>query len=192
MQIEYCYLGKDGKMIIILSDIKTEQMGKKLYEYYIQKGIQVEFIAVSGLDIKPCYGCNGCTDKTYQQCVVRDDYDKILPAIINGEIIVYTSQLYWGGFSADIKKVIDKMSLTGDRFYHVSNQELVKGTVGKIKKIVGIAVSKVSSTEQEKSDFKGYIKEVGTIIDILYLAKIIEGEMNGKEIERLAMEVIEG
>lgn len=183
-------LRKEDKMVVIISDGKKENMGKALYEYYKAKNEEVEFVSVSCLDIKPCYACGGCTYKTYGKCIVRDDMDQIVPLLMKGDIIFYTSPIVWGGFSYNIKKVIDKMALTGSRFYKVKNGELVKGTISNIKKLVGIGVSDRVS-DKERKTFENLIKEMGIIIDTKYMGKIIDTQFTHKDVERIAKEVYE-
>lgn len=175
-------------MIVIIADGREENIGRALYRYYKEKSEGVELVSVSGLDIKPCYGCDGCTYKTYGKCVVRDDMDSIVPKLMYGDTIIFTSPLVWGGFSYSVKKAIDKMALIGDRFYYVKNKELVKGTISNMKKIIGIGVGdKVS--DQEQRTFENLIKEIGIILDIKYMGKVIHTAFTGEDVEKLAMEV---
>ncbi len=176
-------------MIVIISDNEKEDIGTELYKYYKSINQHVEFISASGRCIKPCYGCDGCAYKTYGKCIYRDDIDKMLPTIIRGDIVIFTSPLIWGKFSYDVKKVIDKIALIGSRFYIVRNKELVKGTIANMKKIVGVAVSEKSS-DKEKIAFENYLKEVGTIMDINYMGKVINTVLIGEEVKKLALEVI--
>lgn len=176
-------------MIVIVSDNKKENIGTKLYEYYKSKNEDIEFIPASGRNIKPCYGCNGCTDITYGKCIFRDDMDEILPILIKGDIIIYTFPLTWGGFSYDVKKVLDKTALIGNRFYKVKNKELVKGMIGNMKKVVGVAVSEKAS-KKEQSTFESFVKELGTIMDIDYMGKVLNTRLTNEEIEKLANEVL--
>lgn len=67
--------------------------------------------------------------------------DEIIPILIKGDIVIYTSPLIWGGFSADVKRILDKTALIGNRFYKVRNKELVKGLITNMKKVVGVGVS---------------------------------------------------
>lgn len=113
----------------------------------------------------------------------------ILPVMIKGDTVIYTSPLVWGGVSYDIKKVLDKSALIGNRFYKIRNKELVKGTVSKNKKIIGIGVNDQAS-ENERNSFISYIKELGIILDIEYLAKVTGTSITDEELKNLAKEVL--
>lgn len=176
-------------MILIISDNKEEDFGSRLYSYYKENDEDVTFISVSDLDIKPCYSCGGCTNKTYGKCLIRDDMDNIVPLMMKCEAIVYTTPLLWGGFSYKIKKVIDKMALTGSVFYKEKNKELVKGTISSMKKLIAIAVGD-NLSDKEIITFEDHIKEFARIIDIKYLGKVINS-ITELDIEKIALEVKE-
>lgn len=176
-------------MIVIISDDEREDVGKSIYEYFQRTNVEVEYISASNRDIKPCYSCNGCVDKTYGKCVVRDDMDQILPVLLEGDVLIYTSPLMWGGFSYDIKKILDKTSLIGYRFYNIMNKELVKGTISKNKKIIGIGVSDdVSSIE--RTSFENLIKEIGTIMNIDHGGMVVDTSINESQLHNLIKEML--
>ena len=181
-------------MIVVISDDKKEKVGKSIYNHLQESNIEAEYISASGRDIKPCYGCNGCSSKaSYGKCVFRDDMDDILPFLLEGEYVIYTSPVTWGGVSCNIKKILDKTALIGDRSYNIRNKELVKGTLSNNKKIIGIGVANDISA-QEKSDFQYLFKEIGTIMDIDHLTKIVDTSIETftteAEIEKLLQEVL--
>lgn len=176
-------------MIVIVSDDNKENIGKSIYDYLKKTNKEVSFISASERNIKPCYSCNACVYKTYGKCIFRDDMDQILPVLLEGDVVVYTSPLIWGGLSYDIKKVLDKTALIGDRFYSITNKEIVKGTISKNKKIVGIAVSDQVSVK-EKSSFESFIKEIGLIMNIEYEAKVLATSITETEVEKLVTEVL--
>jgi|LSQX01.2.fsa_nt_gb putative NADPH-quinone reductase len=175
-------------MILIIADNKEENFGSKLYRYYKDNNEDVEFMGVSDLDIKPCYACGGCTQKTFGKCLVRDDMDKIIPLLMKCETVIYTSPLLWGGFSYIVKKVVDKMALTGSVFYKEKNKELVKGTISNMKKLIGIGVGD-NVSDKERVSFENHIREIAIIIDIKYLGKVFRSRFTEPDIEKLAMEV---
>ena len=177
------------EMIVIVSDNKKEAIGMALYDSYKSMDKEVAFISASSSHVKPCYGCNGCLDKTYGKCVFRDDMDDILPILIKGDIIIYTSPLVWGGFSYNIKKILDKTALIGNRFYSVRNKEMVKGTISKMKKIVGIGVSQESKLKGQII-FENLLKETGIIMNIQSVGRVVDPILNQEEVQKLAMEVL--
>ncbi len=59
------------------------------------------------LDISPCRACGGCFQNG-KPCAQSDDYDDIAPAIIDADVVVFITPLYWFTFPAQIKNAIDR------------------------------------------------------------------------------------
>ena len=57
--------------------------------------------------VKPCLGCNHCGMEG--PCVHQDDFTKVLrPELEKADMVVFCSPMYYFGFSAQIKTVIDR------------------------------------------------------------------------------------
>ena len=57
--------------------------------------------------VKPCLGCNHCGMEG--PCVHKDDFSEILrPQLEKADMVVFCSPMYYFGFSAQIKTVIDR------------------------------------------------------------------------------------
>gem|GEM_PF-6264235 len=63
--------------IVILSDDSIQDVGKQLYETLCNQDIDVQYISIGNVDVKPCYNCGGCIYKSYGKCIIRDDGDDI-------------------------------------------------------------------------------------------------------------------
>lgn len=57
-------------------------------------------------DIRPCLGCNACG--MAGECVQKDDMASLKKAILSSDMIVLVTPLYYFGFSAQLKCVIDR------------------------------------------------------------------------------------
>ena len=58
------------------------------------------------LDIHPCIGCDHCGMNG--SCVFNDDMPKILDTILESDMIVFATPIYYFGFSSQIKSAIDR------------------------------------------------------------------------------------
>lgn len=75
--------------------------------------------------IKACRNCN-CCQKEENGCIHHDDSNKMLQTLIESDVIVFGTPVYYWGVSAQMKLLIDK-------FYSVNSRLTVK------KKIIVIA-----------------------------------------------------
>ncbi|AWW25218.1 flavodoxin family protein [Acetobacterium carbinolicum] len=150
-------------MITILSD--HTEVGERLNKKLRDGKIETEFISLTDLDVGPCYSCGGCTDKTYGQCIHRDDADIILPKLMKTDVLVMVNPVKWGSYSFKMKRVFDKCAVIGDRHYYCKKGELVKGKIGRVHTLVAIGV-KDQWKNDEKSAFKNLVVENIKIMNI--------------------------
>ena len=71
-----------------------------------EAGHTVEIIDAAHADIHPCTGCIHCGYEG--PCVLRDDNQKIREAVLDADMIVFATPLYYYGMSAQLKTVIDR------------------------------------------------------------------------------------
>ena len=63
-----------------------------------------------------CLGCGKCGMKN--PCVQRDDFDMLRPWLIDADIIVFSSPIYYFGVSGQLKNVIDRFYSAHDIMGH--------------------------------------------------------------------------
>ena len=66
--------------------------------------------------VEPCRACNRCGMNG--TCIYDDDFLELRPHLINADMVVFASPMYYFGLSAQLKRVID-------RFYAINGQ--IKG-----------------------------------------------------------------
>ena len=68
---------------------------------------ETSFIDVMKLKIEGCRECNGCT-KT-GKCVIRDDMDHVYPQLLEADIVVVSSPIFFYSTPAQLKVLIDRV-----------------------------------------------------------------------------------
>ena len=66
-------------------------------------------ITIRSLDIRQCTGCYQCTMKKGDPCIQKDDMKEVYNAVLQADVIVFASPLYWWQFNAPMKAVIDRL-----------------------------------------------------------------------------------
>lgn len=70
-------------------------------------GSDVEKLSVKDLNIKSCRGCLRCN--LIKKCAVRgDDWKELSDKIINSDVIVFSSPVYFHHVTGDLKRVLDR------------------------------------------------------------------------------------
>lgn len=108
-----------------------------------KSGNEVEKICISEKNIACCKACYAC--KTNGICVIKDDMADVLQKIIDADVLVLASPVYFYSIDAQLKAVIDR---TVARWLEVKNKELYY--------IVTMADEELSSAETTLACFRGY------------------------------------
>lgn len=72
---------------------------------------EVEIIEANKLNMKPCQGCEAC--ECYKGCVAKDDTNATVDKLVQADMIVFATPVYWWGMTAQLKLVIDKCYCKG-------------------------------------------------------------------------------
>lgn len=71
-----------------------------------ETGHSVEIIDTAHVDIHPCTGCIHCGYEG--PCVQKDDVENIRKKILDADMLVFVTPLYYYGMSAQLKTMIDR------------------------------------------------------------------------------------
>ena len=98
--------------ILILNGSARKKGNTRTALKQIEKGIDlnnnsVEFIDITDFKIAGCLGCDGC--KRTGVCVIKDDAVGLVEKIVEADMVIFGSPVYWWGISAQIKLAIDRM-----------------------------------------------------------------------------------
>src|SRR4030067_1299829 len=122
-----------------------------------EEGAEAERLYLRDYSITPCKECHGCDDTC--QCVILDDMEKIYPKLLESEIIVLASPIFFYGVTAWAKALIDRSQALWAKKYLLKDPSLGKG--GKKRK--GFFIS-VGATKGQKV-FEGSILTVKYFFD---------------------------
>ena len=72
----------------------------------------VELVKPGELAIAPCAGCFGCWTRTPGECVIKDDARNVVGSYVGSDLVVYVTPVTFGGFSSQLKKLLDRIILS--------------------------------------------------------------------------------
>ena len=101
------------KKVLIISasprkNSNSEALALSFAEGAKEAGNEVEFISLRGKMINFCRGCFAC-QKT-QRCVIHDDADEICQKMLNANILVFATPIYYYEMSGQMKTLLDRMN----------------------------------------------------------------------------------
>jgi len=97
-------------------DGNTRQLVNAASDILKQKHHDVRVLFLNDLNIRPCQGCYACLPKGI--CKITDDMKDIRKYMMESELIIYATPLYWFGPSSQLKLVMDRSIAFMDNDYN--------------------------------------------------------------------------
>lgn len=139
------------------------------------EGAEVERLRLTDYNIIPCKECLACFKDG--NCIILDDMAKIYPKLLEADIIVLASPIFFYGVTAWAKGLIDRCQALWARKYQLKDPSF--GKEGRKRK--GFFIS-VGGTKGQKT-FEGAILTAKYFFDVLnaeYAGELVLREVDAK------------
>ena len=107
------------KVIVISTSLRRGSNSDMLADKFAfgakSAGNDVEKISLSGKNIQFCKGCMGC--HKLGKCVINDDVNDIMAKVMEAEVVVWATPIYYYEMSGQMKTLIDRMNAMYERDY---------------------------------------------------------------------------
>ena len=91
----------------------TAAMVEAFAEGAKEAGHEVEVLHVGRMKIGGCLGCEYCHGKGEGKCIQKDDLEKIMPAYLESDMIVFASPIYYFTMTAQLEAAIQRVYCIG-------------------------------------------------------------------------------
>ena len=88
------------------------------------RGLDVETVDATAVDVRPCVGCGSCGLKTPGRCVVKDDMQGIYRRLVASDLLVLAGPVSFGAHCFPVKKIVDRLQPLMLPLYTKRNGEL--------------------------------------------------------------------
>ena len=139
------------------------------------EGAEVQRLRLADYNIIPCKECLACYQNGH--CVLLDDMSNIYPMLLESDIIILASPIFFYGITAWAKALIDRCQALWSRKYRLKDPSM--GKEGKKRK--GFFIS-VGGTKGPKV-FEGAILTARYFFDVLnaeYVGELVVREVDAK------------
>lgn len=100
------------KVIVISTSMRvgsnSDMLADKFTEGALHAGHDVEKISLAGKNISFCRGCLAC--QKLGRCVINDDANGIMQKVLNADVVVWATPIYYYEMSGQMKVMIDRMN----------------------------------------------------------------------------------
>ena len=76
-------------------------------------GHEVEILQVGKMKINGCLACEFCHTKGEGKCIQKDDLEKIMPAYLESDMIVFASPIYYFAPTAQLEAALQRVYCIG-------------------------------------------------------------------------------
>lgn len=141
------------KSAVILDGLATTTIGDALADIYSENNIDCVRFRLPDLTIRPCRSCGSCGEQTPGRCVQKDDMESVYRAIGPSGMLVFITDITFGGYSSQLKKAVDRLMCMGFPLYQVKKGHLVHPMryPGKSLFVIGQAQNGIS--QEDKDNF---------------------------------------
>lgn len=100
------------KVVVISTSLRARSNSDILADKFIEgakaAGNDIEKITLKDKDIRFCRGCFACAE--LKKCVINDDVNAIMEKVLNADVVVWTTPIYYYEMSGQMKTLIDRMN----------------------------------------------------------------------------------
>lgn len=100
------------KIVVISTSLRANSNSDALANEFIRGaqdvGLDVEKISIVDKNIQFCKGCLAC--QKLGRCVIKDDVNDIMAKVLNADVVVWATPIYYYEMSGQMKTLIDRMN----------------------------------------------------------------------------------
>ena len=145
-----------------------------------EKGHEVFRFDCAFKNVGPCRACNRCGMDG--PCIIDDDFSELRPHLVEADMVVFATPMYYFGISAQMKRVID-------RFYAINGQ--IKGAPKKAAFMLTFADTAKEEAEPMLLHYRTLMKYLGwtSVGEIVAPGVWTAGAVNDTDFPRQAYEL---
>jgi multimeric flavodoxin WrbA len=139
-------------------DPAIDDIHSVIVEELQSNGWETESLVLHEMKIAYCVGCFQCWVKTPGECRHRDDGRQVARRLIQSDLAVFLSPVTFGGYSAQLKKALDRIiCLVSPFFLKINGEVHHKRRYDKYPRLLGLGVSS-QEDEQSEQIFTGLVE----------------------------------
>lgn len=86
----------------------TDILVDQILEGCKEKGFIIEKLYLYDFSISACTDCRLCKSENYE-CAIKDDMQEIYPGMVEADVLIFGTPVYWYGPTGKMKLLIDRM-----------------------------------------------------------------------------------
>lgn len=152
-----------------------------------KEGWEVEEYLLCQEEIATCTGCFGCWLKTPGKCTINDKGREIAKEVIQSDIVILITPITFGGYSYQLKKMVDRFIPNILPFFAIVNGEIHHESRYDKNPII-LAIGYLPQKDEESEEtFKKLIKRNSiNFHSCLYNAEIVVDDVKSLDMAKIS------
>lgn len=100
------------KVVVLSTSLRTNSNSELLAKSFVDgakdSGNEVKYISLKNKDIRFCIGCLACQKTGH--CVIKDDVADIMNSVLEADVVVWSTPIYYYEMSGQMKTLIDRLN----------------------------------------------------------------------------------
>lgn len=100
------------KVVVLSTSLRTNSNSELLAKSFVDgakdSGNEVKYISLKNKDIRFCIGCLACQKTGH--CVIKDDVADIMNSVLEADVVVWSTPIYYFEMSGQMKTLIDRLN----------------------------------------------------------------------------------
>lgn len=100
------------KVFVLSTSLRTNSNSELLAKSFVDgakdSGNEVKYISLKNKDIRFCIGCLACQKTGH--CVIKDDVADIMNSVLEADVVVWSTPIYYFEMSGQMKTLIDRLN----------------------------------------------------------------------------------
>jgi multimeric flavodoxin WrbA len=101
------------KVCILLASPRKQSnstfLANKVGDELLKQGLEISYLSLSDMDIKPCTGCDACQLSIESSCVINDQMHEVYKAMQEADTLLMAFPIYYFTVNAQLKLVLDRL-----------------------------------------------------------------------------------
>ena len=151
-----------NKKIVVIStsmraNSNSEALAKSFTDCASNEGNDVEFISLKDKQVDFCKGCLVCQQTG--NCVIKDDVKGIMDKVIDADIVVWATPIYYYEMSGQMKVLIDRLNPMFSKDYKFRDVYFLATAAEDEEHVYEKALSGLNGWIDcfDKAELKGYV-----------------------------------
>jgi len=99
------------RVVCLKGSPRSHGNSSQLADYFLEQlqehGVETQTFNLNDLQMQGCQACDACK-RDHDRCIVGDDLSDVLDAVFAADALVFSSPVYYGDVSAQLKTFIDR------------------------------------------------------------------------------------